>query len=38
MNRSKANIWLLDLGIALLGILVMVMVLRVFRFDDPRVF
>ncbi|MFN5103215.1 MAG: prenyltransferase/squalene oxidase repeat-containing protein [Planctomycetota bacterium] len=38
MNRSKANIWLLDLGIALLGILVMVMVLRLFRFDDPRVF
>ncbi|MEK0426062.1 MAG: hypothetical protein RJB11_2153, partial [Planctomycetota bacterium] len=38
MNRSKANIWLLDLGIALLGILVMVMVLRVFRFDDSRVF
>jgi len=37
MNRSKADIWLLDLGIALLGILVMVMVLRVFRFDDPRI-
>lgn len=37
MNRSKADIWLLDLGIALLGILVMVMVLRIFRFDDPRI-
>jgi hypothetical protein len=37
MNRSKANIWVLDVSIALLGVLVIVMVLRMFRFDDPRI-
>lgn len=37
MNRSRSNIWLLDLGILLLGVLVMLAVLRLFRFDDPRI-
>jgi hypothetical protein len=35
-NRAS-NVWLLDLGIALLGLLVMFTVLRVLRFDDPRI-
>ena len=37
MNRSNSSVWLVDLAIGLLGFLVMMMVLRVFRFDDPRV-
>ena len=37
MNRSNSSVWLVDLAIGLLGLLVMLMVLRVFRFDDPRV-
>ncbi|MFZ4082906.1 MAG: hypothetical protein ACOYKN_16890 [Pirellula sp.] len=37
MNRTNSSIWVLDLAIGLLGVLVVVMVLRVFRFDDPRI-
>jgi len=37
MNRSNSNIWPLDLGILFLGILVMLAILRVLRFDDPRI-
>jgi hypothetical protein len=37
MNRPNSSVWLVDLAIGLLGFLVMMMVLRVFRFDDPRV-
>jgi hypothetical protein len=38
MRRANSNIWLLDAGIALLGLLVIVLVLRLFRFDDSRFF
>ena len=37
MKRSNSSVWLVELAIGLLGFLVMMMVLRVFRFDDPRV-
>ncbi|MCY3006713.1 MAG: hypothetical protein NTV29_12170 [Planctomycetota bacterium] len=37
MKRPSSSVWLVDLAIGLLGFLVMMMVLRVFRFDDPRV-
>ena len=38
-QRSKLyshDVWLLDLALALLGVLVLVLVARILRFDDPR--
>lgn len=38
-NPSKLyghDVWLLDLALALLGVLVLVLVARILRFDDPR--
>lgn len=37
MSGNNKSVWLLDLGIGLLGVLVMIAVFRVLRFDDPRI-
>ena len=37
-SSKPSTVWLLDAGIALLGLLVIFTVLRLFRFDDPRIF